>query len=72
MKKGVKPRFLMSPVLNSVFFINRVRVLCRHVRLFSKASPSVESGFCTDASPGPSPVRFRSMPFKFELSVDKW
>ena len=36
----LKPRFLMSPVLNSVFFINRVRVFWRQVRLFSKVSPS--------------------------------
>ena len=50
LKTGVKPRFLMSPVLKSVFFINRVRVLLRQVRLFSKVSPSVESGFFS--SPG--------------------
>ena len=60
----------MSPVLNSVFFINRVRVFWRQVRLFSKVSPSVESGFFS--SPGFVLVRvrvrvrvrsgFRSMP----------
>ena len=44
-ENGCKTTFLMSPVLKSVFFINRVRVLCRQVRLFSKVSPSVESGF---------------------------
>ena len=68
LKTSVKPRFLMSPVLKSVFFINRVRVLWRQVRLFSKASPSVESGFFS--SPGFVRVRvrvrvrsgFRSMP----------
>ena len=68
LKTGVKPRFLMSPVLKSVFFINPVRVLWRQVRLFSKVSPSVESGFFS--SPGFVRVRvrvrvrsgFRSMP----------
>ena len=57
LKTGVKPRFLMSPVLKSVFFINPVRVLWRQVRLFSKVSPSVESGFFS--SPGFVRVRVR-------------
>ena len=57
LKTGVKPRFLMSPGLNSVFFINRVRVLWRRVRLFPKVSPSVESGFFS--SPGFVRVRVR-------------
>ena len=65
LKTGVKSLFLMSTVLKSVFFINRVRVLWRQVRLFSKVSPSVESGFFS--SPGFVRVRvrsgFRSMPF---------
>ena len=66
LKTGVKPRFSMSLVLNSVFFINRVRVLWGQVRLFSKVSPRVESGFFS--SPGFVRVRvrvrsgFRSMP----------
>ena len=55
LKTGVKPRFLMSPVLKSVFFINPVRVLWRQVRLFSKVSPSVESGFFSSPVPSPSP-----------------
>ena len=68
LKTGVKPRFLMSPVLKSVFFINPVRVLWRQVRLFSKVSLSVESGFFS--SPGFVRVRvrvrsgFRSVPIK--------
>ena len=76
LKTGVKPRFLMSPVLKSVFFINPVRVLWRQVRLFSKVSPSVESGFFS--SPGFSRVRvlygsesesgFRSMPLSTDQS----
>ena len=39
--------------------MNRVRVLRGQVRLFSKVSATVESGFYTGAStdPSPSPVR---------------
>ena len=53
----LKPRFLMSPVLNSVFFINRVRVFWSPAFFEGKSECRVrvflESGFCT----GPSPVR---------------
>ena len=65
----------MSPVLKSAFFINRVRVLCRQVRLRRKVRVS---------SPGFSRVRvlygsesgsesesgFRSMPLKPEILVN--
>ena len=60
-ENGCKTTFLMSPVLKSVFFINRVRVLWRQVRLFSKVSPGFsrvrvlygsESGSESESGPG--------------------
>ena len=39
--------------------MNRVRVLRGQVRLFSKVSATVESGFYTGPSPDPSPSPVR-------------
>ena len=57
----------MSPVLNSVLSINRVRVLWRQVRLFSNVSPSVESGFFSS----PGFATFVQQDWKLEIEGDQ-